>query len=110
MMEIVALTSLKIVFVWAAMKPGNILYFFRCVLEEGLLLLPVKVELQLRKPLFDCLFCMGGIWGLFFTWPLAELSWDYFFMILAVAGLNYLIDFVLEILKKETNPLHEREN
>ena len=45
----------------------------------------------LRKPIFDCLICMGGVWTLVLD-PLL-FGWDWWVLIdmLAVIGLNTLI-------------------
>jgi hypothetical protein len=90
-LELTALTSLKIVFIYEAMKPGNILFPLRRLLEKLLSYLPEKVNLYVRKPLFSCLFCAGSLWTLFFTFNIIAFSWQYLFFIFQVAGLNYII-------------------
>lgn len=45
----------------------------------------------LRKPLFECLICMGGVWTLVLDTLLFGLSWVVLIDMLAVIGLNTLI-------------------
>lgn len=83
MLQTVVITSLKILAIWVCFQDGMILGPVRRMLER---ILPTI----LRKPLFECLTCMGGVWTVFFWWiggqeiPLIEL-------LPAVIGLNYLI-------------------
>ena len=89
------LTSLKIFFAYGAMKPGNILFPLRQFFDWALHWLPEKVDLYLRKPLYDCVFCMGSLWGMAFTTRYFALTIDYLFLLLQVAGLNYIIASIL---------------
>ena len=98
-MEIIFTTSLKILFVWAAMQPGMILYPIRWLMDQLLYLLPIKIMLYSRKPLYDCMFCMASVWGFVFTREYWALSWDYFNLLFAIAGLNYIIEFLIDSIK-----------
>lgn len=89
--QLIAITSLKIVFMWAAMRPGMVFYPLRLMIDSLLMQLPTTAMLYARKPLYDCLFCMSSVWGFLFTVHVAELSMAYLTMLLAVGGLNYLI-------------------
>lgn len=81
---------------YGAMQEGGILFFLRRFFEKSLAKLPLQVEQKLRKPLFDCMFCMSSVWGCFFVFiPL-----PYFLdVILSVAGLNFLLMSLLEYFK-----------
>lgn len=95
-MELTFLTSLKIVFVYAAMKEGMILFPLRRLFESMLSLAPASINFFLRKPLFDCLFCMSSIWGIIFTYFAFDFTLQYLFLILQVAGLNYLLSIAIQ--------------
>lgn len=87
MLTIILITSLKIIFMYGAMQEGEILFFLRRFFEWCLSKLPIKAEQYLRKPLFDCMFCMSSIWGFTFL----VLPMPYILdLILSIAGLNYL--------------------
>ncbi len=89
---VVILIALKIAFVYGAMQPDNILFSLRRLLEKGLSYLPEKINLYLRKPLFDCMFCMSSFWGLVFFFVPLPLWLD---VILSIAGLNYLLSTII---------------
>jgi len=97
MLEAVAITSLKILFVWGAMQEGNILFILRRAMDWMIEPLPPRVFLIVRKPLYDCLFCMASVWGTILSWHVTNdhLSWLYVQFLFAVAGLNYLIQYSL---------------
>ena len=94
------------------MKPGNILFPLRQFFDWALHWLPEKVDLYLRKPLYDCVFCMGSLWGMAFTTRYFALTIDYLFLLLQVAGLNYIIASILrwyhDQAEKEEEPCRQR--
>ena len=49
----------------------------------------------LRKPLFECLICMGGVWTLVLDTLLFGWSWWVLVDMLAVIGMNTLISAVI---------------
>jgi hypothetical protein len=104
MLEAAAICSLKILFVWAAMQPGMILFPLRWVLEGMISFLPVRVMLWVRKPLFDCLFCMSSVWGFLFSIDQASLSFGYLVFLFTVGGINYLVETGIVALTKEEVP------
>lgn len=94
-LEVTILTSLKIAFMYAAMKPDMIFYPLRLFFEWILKPLPIKVQLYLSKPLFDCIVCMGSFWTIVFTLNIFSFSLEYLMFLFQVAGLNYLISTVI---------------
>jgi len=103
-------TSLIIVCIWAAMQEGMILHWLRLLMEYGIEELPcwisLKTKILLRKPLFDCLFCMSSVWGVLFTHHYFQFSFLYVKLILTIGGINFLISlFIL----KHLNGINERE-
>jgi hypothetical protein len=74
---------------YGAMKPGNIFFFLRLFFEYLLNFFPPKWQLELSKPLFECVFCMSSVWGIAFTAIAGHfsISVDYAFLILEIAGL-----------------------
>ena len=54
----------------------------------------------LRKPLFECLICMGGVWTLVLDTLLFGLSWWVLVDMLAVIGMNTLISAVISRLNE----------
>ncbi len=50
----------------------------------------------LKKPLFECLICMGGIWTLAIYPALYGLDWEIIPTMAAVIGLNTLIAYLTE--------------
>jgi hypothetical protein len=95
------ITSLKIVFVWAAMQEGMILYFVRRLIDWMITALPANVYLWIRKPLYNCLFCMASVWGFIFSFEIASFSWYYFEFLMTIAGLNYIIHAFIEAMQSE---------
>ena len=71
-------------------------------LSDGMVLSPIRVYVSnfldkiglelLKKPLFDCLICMGGIYSLILYPILFGLDIDMFKTMLIVIGINSLID------------------
>ena len=74
---------------------------------EGMILYPLKKHLQklpllIRKPLFECLFCMSSIWGtasLFFVFKL-QFNEYFIFNLFAIAGMNLLIELFVTLFEK----------
>src|SRR5690242_7557171 len=95
MLEVILLTSLKIIFIYGAMQEGEILFWLRQLLERFVALFPAKYQFYLRKPLFDCMFCMSSVWGLIFLFLPMPLFVE---IILSVAGLNYLLSALVGFL------------
>lgn len=101
----VALISLKIIFMYGAMQEGEVLFWFRQLLEKFVAMFPVNVQFYLRKPLFDCLFCMSSVWGVTFVFLPMPLFID---IILSVAGLNYLWSALVGFLHAAKDEAEER--
>jgi hypothetical protein len=93
---LVLITSLKILFVWAAMQSGMILYPLRWLIDQVLFLLPVKAELILRKPFYSCVTCMSSIYGILFTLDQFEISFSYLTLLFAIGGLNYMLQLFIQ--------------
>jgi len=94
-LELTLLTSLKIIFMYGAMKPGMVFDFLPRVFDWVLHWLPMEAQLYLKKPLYDCVFCMASVWGLLFTYQYFEITVDYVFLILQVGGVNYLVATII---------------
>ena len=77
------------------------------IIWEGMILYPLKKYLQrlpllIRKPLFECLFCMASIWGtasLFFVFKL-QFNEYFIFNLFAIAGMNLLIELFVTLFEK----------
>jgi len=77
------------------------------IVWEGMILYPMKKYLQrlpllIRKPLFECLFCMSSIWGtasLFFVFKL-QFNEYFIFNLFAIAGMNLLIELFVTLFEK----------
>jgi len=77
------------------------------IIWEGMFLFPLKKHLQrlpllIRKPLFECLFCMSSIWGtasLFFVFKL-QFNEYFIFNLFAIAGMNLLIELFVTLFEK----------
>jgi hypothetical protein len=94
-LELSIITSLKVIFIYTAMKPGMILDFLPRFYDWLLHFLPAKAELYLRKPLYDCLFCCSSVYGILFTYQYFSFTVPYLFLILQAAGINYLVATVI---------------
>ena len=106
LLQLAILTSLKILFVHAAMKEGMILFWLRRIIDSVLQPLPVLLQLWIRKPLYECLFCMSSVWGMLFTIDLWSLTWEYLQFLMAVAGVDYIIQWLVMDEKEEDHGLH----
>lgn len=95
MIELVLLTSLKILFVYKAMHEGMILRWLYSAIHKVLALLPSETYLWVQKPFTSCLFCMASIWGCLFTLSYFSFTWQYLTLLFAIAGMNYIIGAVL---------------
>lgn len=49
----------------------------------------------LRKPLFECLICMGGVWTCFWYPILYELNWHLIPVAIGVIGLNTIVSLLI---------------
>ncbi len=108
--EITILTSLKICFAYGSMKEGNIFFFMQRFFAWLLKPLPIKTQLYLARPLWQCLFCMSSVYGIIFTYKYFEFSIEYLFLILQIAGLNYLISTIIRWyhdMEEKNEPYHE---
>jgi hypothetical protein len=94
-LEATILVSLKILFVYGAMKEGMILFKLRQFFDLILSPLPANIRLSLMHPLYNCLFCMSSFWGIIFTLYHFELSFAYLFFLLQIAGINYLLSLII---------------
>lgn len=83
MLELVILTSLKILAVYICLQDGMIFGFVRRKLER-------LVPWILQKPLFDCLTCMGGFWTVVF-YLIDRPRCNLIELMLCVIALNWLI-------------------
>lgn len=97
--------SLIILCIHALFWPGMLLFPLRKYLDR----LPVVI----KKPVFDCMICMASVWGLiFFLYANGlSLSSHYFYCliphILAVCGLNVILDSVVYYWRRGGNRLME---
>lgn len=90
MIQQIAVLSLMITGLRVATWSGNMLMHPR-VWCANLLdkILGKKWSRYVQKPLWDCLPCMASVWTIVFTWSI-DIK-----LILAVCGMNVLIDVVL---------------
>jgi hypothetical protein len=82
-LELVILTSLKILAIHVCLQDGMIFGWLRRLLTYYL-------PGVLHKPFFDCLTCMGGFWTFVF-YVLERPPCNLVGLMLAVIGLNWLI-------------------
>lgn len=54
----------------------------------------------LRKPLFECLICMGGVWTIVLDTLIFGWTWFVLVDMLAVIGLNTLISAVISRMRE----------
>ncbi len=104
--ESIIIISLQIVFMYGAMQEGEILFPFRKLLENIVSKFPVSWQFYLRKPLFDCLFCMSSFWGI--TFAFLPLPW-WLNIIFCVAGLNYLWSAFIGYLHAAKDATEEKQ-
>lgn len=86
------------------------------IIWEGMFLYALKKYLQrlprlIRKPLFECLFCMSSIWGtasLFFVFKL-QFNEYFIFNLFAIAGMNLLIELFVTLITKSIIYLLSKE-
>jgi hypothetical protein len=105
-LALIAVTSLKIFFMYVAMKEGMIFHIIPRLFEKLWAALPAKnwaltLACYARKPLYGCSICMASIWGTIFTISRFSLTWDYLLFLFAVGGLNYIIDSLIAKSKDE---------
>jgi len=96
MFELALGVSIMITAIWGMMKSGNFLYPLRWLIDSIIEWLPPKIFLYVRKPLYDCLFCMSSIWGIVFTfwWDIGLI--EHCLLLLKIAGINYLIQRMVD--------------
>lgn len=94
-LERVILTSLAVCFMYIAMKPGMIFFPLRLLFEKLLELLPIKMNLYLRHPFFNCIICMSSVYGILFTIDIFSFSWQYLLFIFQVGGLNFILSLFI---------------
>lgn len=86
------------------------------IIWEGMFLFPLKKHLQhlpllIRKPLFECLFCMGSIWGAISLFFVFKLQFNEYFILclFAIAGMNLLIELFVTLFEKAIKYLMAKE-
>lgn len=74
---------------------------------EGMVLFPLKKYLErlpviIRKPLYECLFCMSSIWGITILYFIHKLPIDLHFIyyLFAIAGVNFIIEITVTAISK----------
>lgn len=87
MIEYIAIGSLCVIGVYAAMGEGMILEWLAKLLKK---ISDNKILRPLRPALYECPICMASIWGTLF-WLLigAPVFWPVY--VFGVAGLNYVL-------------------
>ena len=77
------------------------------IVWEGMILYPLKKHLQklpllIRKPLFECLFCMASIWGATSLYLVLKMQFNEYFIfnLFAIAGMNLLIELFVTLFEK----------
>ena len=84
MIEKAVIISLIVTSIYVSMLPTMIFSKIRLFLE--------KLPLSLHKPLFECLTCMGGIYGATLYVILFGINLTLFPVVLMVIGLNSIIN------------------
>lgn len=86
------------------------------IVWEGMILYPLNKHLQrlpllIRKPLFECLFCMGSIWGAISLFFVFKLQFNEYFILclFAIAGMNLLIELFVTLFEKAIKYLMAKE-
>ena len=98
--EYIFLNSLIIVAIHALFWPGMLFVGFRKYLD--------RLPGFMRKPLFDCMICMSSVWGTFFFLCVNKvLSIGLIPHVLAVCGLNVILDSVIYYWRRGGNRLVE---
>lgn len=96
--------SLIITCVWAAMQPGMILHPLQQAIDKFIWLFGARAALTLKKPLYDCMFCMTSVWGigllLAFGLKVAELfTIDTVTLLLEVGALNFILSSFISVCR-----------
>lgn len=98
MIEQIIIISLIITAVHISMFDGMIFGAFRRKLDA----LFDKPALQriswLKKPMYDCIVCMGGVWTLIVYPILYGMHWHIIPVALGVIGLNVVISAILKYI------------
>lgn len=91
MLEQAIVLSLQITAIHVAFQQGNVLGWLRWALATALdkLHRPV-LKIYIMKPITDCLTCSASVWGSILM--LIELRGWSLWMLLTIAGVNYIID------------------
>src|SRR4051812_45294702 len=99
MIEKIAIGSLCVMGMYAAMGEGMILSSLRLFLE---LITDNKILRYLRPPLYECPICMASIWGTI-AWLIMGMSFTglWVLYVFGVAGFNYVI---INIMDHEGTP------
>ena len=100
MIEQIIVISLMITAIHVSMMNGMVFEKLKDMLSSAL----DKMRLGwLKKPLYDCNICMGGIWTLV-IYPLTwGISWQIIPVMLGVIGVNVLIAAFIKYLFHEDN-------
>ena len=98
----IAVFSLIITGIYTSFQEGNIFSFIRVfyanIFDKAF---GRKASRYIQKPLWDCLPCMGSIWTILLSWIVTEnVTWRIdVLLILAVCGLNLIIDRIIDRLE-----------
>lgn len=93
MIEKAIILSLIITALHVAMCEGMILNRLRIAIGNALDRLKLSV---LKKPIYECLICMGGVYSVLIYPVLWGFSWDVLPVMLCVIGLNAIVSRLIE--------------
>ena len=85
MIEKIIILSLIITAIYVSMREGMIFGFMGVFFRRSL-------PAVMRSPVFECLTCMGGVYGVILHAMLWGVSWSMIPVVIAVIGLNSIID------------------
>ena len=91
--------SLIITAIHASMWDGMIFHFVAFFIDTALDLPPLRRLGFLRKPLYECLICMGGVWTVVLYPLLYGWAWQLVPVMLCVIGINTIISEIIKTLR-----------
>lgn len=98
MIEQIIIISLIITAVHVSMQDGMIFGGLRRRLDDMFDKPQMRRVQWMKKPMYDCIVCMGGVWTLIIHPLLFGLSWRVIPTMLAVIGANVIMAAIIKYL------------
>ena len=98
MLEQIIIIALIITAVHVSMFDGMIFGGFRQMLDALFDKPALRRVSWLKKPLYDCNVCMGGVWTLIIYPPLYGIHWHIIPVLLGVIGANVIFAAIIKYI------------